>query len=101
MAKINPKQIDGSVQALVDFGFASGGQGDTAIVTVAAPWVRAASIVTCTVDTKVTPDHSGEDAIVEELKAYPSNLVPGVGLDIMAVAPNGTWGRYYVNASGV
>jgi len=101
VARFDPKQIDGRVQALVDFGHASGGEDFNASVTVAAPWVRADSIITCTVDTKATPDHSGEDALAEGLRAYPSNIVPGIGFDILVSAPDGTWGRYYVNASGV
>lgn len=98
MAKIHPKQIDGRFQAVVDFGFASGGEGDTAKVTVTTPIVRSDSMIVCSVDMASTLDHSGEDAAVEGIHVYPSNIVSGVSFDLVAVAPFGTWGKFLVNA---
>lgn len=89
------------VQAEVNFGFPSGLEGDTATVTsVAAPWVTGTSIIVCTPQAVATPDHDPEDYAAEGLVSYAENIVAGVGFDIIAYAPQGTWGRYYVSATG-
>lgn len=89
------------VQATVDFGFASGGEDTVASVTVSAAWVTASSVILCTPLGINTADHSPDDVAVEGLTAYASNLVVGVGFDIIVSAPNGTWGRYLINAVGI
>lgn len=89
-----------AVQAYLDFAHASGGESDTASVTVAAPWVTADSPVICTPAGQVTTDHDPEDAALELLQVYASNRVPGVGFDITAYAPHGTWGRHLITATG-
>jgi hypothetical protein len=89
------------VQAEVDFGFPSGLEGDTATVTsVPATWVTSTSIIVCTPQAVATPDHDPEDYAIEGLVAYAENIVDGVGFDIIAYAPQGTWGRYYISATG-
>ena|SRR5271168_1076180 len=96
-----PSPVPGNfVQALLDFGFSAGGQGDTATVTVAATWVTSLSIIICGFPAQASPDHDPDDAALEDLTASAGNIVPGVSFDIFAYAPNGTWGRYYVNATG-
>lgn len=81
--------------AEVDFGFGSGGgENDTATVTVPATWVQANSIIQIQPSGQASPDHDPEDGIYEEIEAIPVNIVPGVSFDILAYAPNGTWGRY-------
>jgi hypothetical protein len=87
-----------SLQAVVEFSNPSGPEETTAIVTVAAPWVTADSKILCNPFGGATPDHGAEDAMAEGLSAYATNIVPGVGFDIQVYAPNGTWGKYLVNA---
>jgi hypothetical protein len=88
------------VQATIDFGYSSGGQGDTAQVTVPATWVTSTSIILVGLAALSTPDHDPDDAVLEQIVVGATNLVPGVSFDIFAYAPNGTWGRYLVNATG-
>jgi hypothetical protein len=86
-----------SLQVLIDFGT----NQDTTTTTVAAAWVTAGSVIVCTPAAVATADHDAEDAAAEGLQSYPANLVPGVGFDIITIAPNGSWGRYYINAISV
>lgn len=90
-----------SVQATVDFGIPPGDvitEDTTAKATVAAAWVTAISVLICTVTQSV--DHDPDDVGVEQIEASAGNIVPGVGFDVIAWAPNGTWGRYTVNIRG-
>lgn len=89
------------LQVEVDFGFASAGEGDIARTTVAATWVTAASKIICGAFAAATPEHDPDDVVIEGIIAYASNLVPGVGFDVIAYAPQGAFGRYLVNASGL
>jgi hypothetical protein len=71
----------------------------TAITTVTGlSWINAQSIVMLTFAGITTDHEEPDDAMVEGLTAYVGNLVPGVGFDIFASAPLGTWGRYQVTA---
>lgn len=90
-----------SVSATVDFGFASANEGDVATTTVAASWVTSSTILVCSFAGVTTADHDPEDPVVESLTAYASNIVAGVGFDVIARAPQNTWGRYQVNIIGV
>lgn len=86
-------------QAQVDFGVVS--QNDfNALITVAAAWVTASSKIICNPFGGATADHDAEDAMVEKISAYATNIVAGVGFDIQASAPFGTWGKYLINYSG-
>jgi hypothetical protein len=87
-------------QAIVDFVNPLGPEETTATVTVSAPWVTALSVIVCNPFGGATADHGPEDAIVENLAAYATNIIPGVSFDIECYAPNGTWGRYLINAIG-
>lgn len=87
-----------SVQATVDFGYPSGGEGDTATVTVPAAWVDAGATIICTPAMVATPDHDPDDALVETIISRATNIIPGVSFDIDAYAQNGSWGRYVINA---
>ena len=88
------------LQTTVDFGFATGLEGDTASVTVPATWVTASSIIVCSPASISTSDHDPDDVVVEGIVAYSASLVPGSSFDIVAYAPNGTWGQYYINCIG-
>jgi hypothetical protein len=66
----------------------------TARVTVThQTWVTSQSVIVVSFS-GTTPDHGPDDAQVENLSAYIENIVPGVGFDVTAYAPNGTWGQY-------
>lgn len=88
-------------QATIDFGFASGGEGDTASITVPVTWVTSTSIIICQVGQAPTADHDSEDPVIESIQARAINLIPGVSFDIEAYAPAGTWGQYIVLYSGL
>jgi hypothetical protein len=89
-----------SLQVEVDFGVRHGPAEDTtATTTVYAP-VAAGMLLTCSVTGTPTADHGPHDAAVEQLSAYTCNIVPGVSFDVIASAPNGTWGRYLINITG-
>lgn len=97
-----------SVTCIVDFAHAiSGEQDESDIVTVAASWVTSSTLLRCSgFDTDTTgtsgfgPDHDANDVIVEGVVATVSNIVPGVGFDVQAFAPNQTWGRYQITITG-
>lgn len=90
-----------SATAEVDFGFPSGNEGDIATVTVAAAWVTGSSVIVVSPLATATADHDPEDYAIEGITAYATNIVDGVGFDIIASAPRGTWGRYNISAIGV
>jgi len=81
--------------------FPNGPEDTTASVTITGqPWVTADSVI-LTGFGGTTPDHDADDAVVEGLTVYVENIVPGVGFDLTAYAPSGTWGQYQVWALGV
>ena len=82
----------------LDFGFPNGQEGDIARFTVSAPSVQSGSIIFCETLAQDTLDHTADEAIVEGIRAYAENIIPDVGFDIVAVAPNNSWGRYLVAA---
>ncbi len=89
------------LQVLVDFGFDAGNEGDIARTTVTGQvWVTGMSVILCNPFGGATADHSPDDAIVEGLVAYAENLVPGVGFDVVAYAPQNSWGKYLINVTG-
>jgi hypothetical protein len=89
------------VTATIDFQNPEGPEDTTASVTVIGQsWVTPNSIILAGFD-GTTSDHQADDAMAEGLSIYVENLVPGVGFDITAYAPSGTWGHYAVYALGV
>lgn len=87
-----------TAQGTVDFGFAVGGEDSIATVTVTAAWASSTSRIVCSPAAVATADHDPDDVPAEALSAYATNVVDGVGFDIVAAAPAGTWGRYLINA---
>lgn len=87
-----------TLSAVVDFGFATGEEGDVATVTVAAPTVTADQNIICSALATPTADHDPDDVVVEGIVVAANNIVPGVGFDITATAVNNSWGRYNVVA---
>lgn len=101
-------QVDGALalipktgQVTVDFGNAAGGESHLASVTVAAAWVADDSVILCNAAGVATPDHDAEDAALEGITAVAANLNEGVGFDVIARAPLGSWGRFNINIIGV
>ncbi len=90
-----------TAQAVVDFGNAAGGESHLASVTVAAAWVADDSVILCNAAGVATPDHDAEDAALEGITAVAANLNEGVGFDVIARAPLGSWGRFNINIIGV
>ena len=90
-----------TAQAVVDFGNAAGGESHLASVTVAAAWVADDSVILCNAAGVATPDRDAEDAALEGITAVAANLNEGVGFDVIARAPLGSWGRFNINIIGV
>ncbi|TAE84396.1 MAG: hypothetical protein EAY76_00125 [Alphaproteobacteria bacterium] len=88
-------------QVTVDFGSASGEESPLASVSVSAPWVTDASVILCNAAGVATPDHDPEDAALDGVTAVAANLNEGVGFDVIARAPQGSWGRFNINIIGV
>jgi hypothetical protein len=51
--------------------------------------------------TAYSADHDDEDVNLDCVSAITTNINNGVGFDIIASAPEGTWGRYNVTVTGV
>lgn len=92
--------IPQAAQVTVDFGNASGGETDIATVNVDAEWVTNGSVILCTAAGVTTPDHDAEDAALEGITAVATNLNEGIGFDVIARAPQGSWGRFNINIMG-
>lgn len=87
-----------SGSATVDFGFAAALEGDIASVSVALPSVLSTSEIAVSPRYLSTlPDHDAEDYAIEGITATVGAVTAGVGFDIYAYAPAGTWGRYNVD----
>lgn len=102
-----PKGADGSgggggsfnkIVAEVDFGVTANG---LAIKTIAAVWANSTSVIICAPYATTTDDHDPEDYALEGLTAYVTNIVDGVGFDIIASCNNTTFGKYNIQAIGV
>lgn len=91
-----------TVQVTVDFGFTVSQEGDTARITVTGqPWVTPSSIILCNPVAASTVDHDLDDVTVEGIVAYAQNLVGGIGFDVVAYAPQNSFGKYVINAMGI
>lgn len=89
-----------SAQCEVDFGFPGGGEDGTASVFVPYPAATAGMRAVCAPAPAATPDHDPEDAALERLHSYISDVQPGVGFTVTCSSLNGTWGRYLVDVVG-
>lgn len=88
-----------TIQSTVDFGFPSGLEGDIATVTVLTTFATTASIISCVPFAGTTADHDPDDPVVEAITAYATNIIDGVSFDLVANAPQNTWGRYLINST--
>jgi len=87
-----------SVAAEVDFGAA---EAPSATVTVSASWVTSSTKLVAAPFAVATADHDPDDYAAEGITAMATNIVDGVGFDVIAQAPNGTWGKYVIHTIGV
>jgi hypothetical protein len=90
----------GPTSQVVEVDFGHSREDGVVIKTVSAPWILADSTVEVVVRAVTTADHDPEDVAVEALSCYASNIIPGVGFDVYCSAPNSTWGRYSLLATG-
>lgn len=84
-------------QVEIDFGDNNGSEECNVKFTVADTNIPNGEEIFCQVMNKETADHTDEEAMCEELKAYPENIIAGVSFDVNIFAPNGTWGKYLIN----
>lgn len=85
------------LQVIIDFG---PDENSIARVFVPAVWVTTDSIIDCDPASLATDDHDMDDVVVENLSAYATKLQPGVGFNLVAFAPNRTFGKYLINIIG-
>jgi hypothetical protein len=63
-------------------------------------WVEETSFIQCRVSGMTSTDHTAEDAVLDQVQFEINNIVPGVGFDIIAHAPEGTYGKYNIRCFG-
>ena len=63
-------------------------------------WVEQSSFIECRISGMTSDDHTAEDAVLDQVKFDINNIVPGVGFDIVAHAPEGTYGKYNIRCFG-
>lgn len=90
-----------SASGLVDFGFSSRAEQGFATTTISATWVTDSTVLVASPYAITTVDHDPEDYAIENIHVAVLNKVPGVGFDVMAYAPIGSWGKYAVSILGV
>jgi hypothetical protein len=81
----------------VDFGAKEDGM---VVTTIPAPWVTATTKIIVQPSGTATSDHDPDDYGVEGISAYVSNIVAGIGFDLITHAKNSsntTWGKYNFN----
>ena len=80
----------------IDFGFASGNEGDIVTATVNDANITSSSFVMYNITPSI--DHETvEDALLDGLIFSTSNIVDGVSFDVNVIANNNTWGVYNFN----
>lgn len=62
-------------------------------------WVLGSNYITCTLAGLSSDDHDAEDACIEQINLQINNVVDGIGFDIIANAPEGTFGKYLVKCN--
>ena len=91
-----------SVVVTVNFENLSSDESYSASATLTGQsWVTSSSKIVCSVFGVATADHDPDDYILEGVYAFATNIVNGVGFDVIALAPNGTFGRYIIHCIGV
>lgn len=91
-----PQEVH-AVACKVDFGSGS----DMARTTIVGqPWVKSTSRIVARIAGS-TSDHDEEDALLEGVQVIATNFVAGVGFDVLAHAPDETFGTFNVHCVGV
>jgi hypothetical protein len=90
-----------SLQVEVNFGPITGENSNTSVTVTGQSWVATDSVIIANPFAGATDDHSADEVVAEGLTAYIENVVAGVGFDVVAYAPNGTWGDYFINVIGM
>jgi hypothetical protein len=90
-----------STSITLDFGNTSSGESDIATGTVSASWVTSSTKLVCTPFAVATADHDPEDYALEGIQAYATNINNGVGFDVIARAPQGSFGQYTIHVIGM
>lgn len=88
-----------TIQSTVDFGFASGQEGDVATLTVSTTWATTSAIITCVPFSGTTADHDPDDVAIEGITAYATNIIADTSFDLIVNAPQNSWGRYLINST--
>lgn len=65
--------------------------------TIADAQVTATSKIVTTISGKATTDHSTDEIMILDLKAYANNIVDGVGFDIIVFSQNNLKGKFNIN----
>ncbi len=86
--------ITGEIE--LDFGTIRGGQGD-AKTTIANLILTNSNFKSFSFFPKENTDHNFDDFIAECVSFSISNIQDNVSFDIVASAPNNTWGKYKIN----
>jgi hypothetical protein len=93
-----------TAQAVVDFGNLQSTvtflEDTTASVTVAAPWVTASTVFAAS-PTDGQDHPTADEAAAEGITFSVGNIVVGVSFDVIAQAPNGSWGKYVIDVIGI
>lgn len=84
----------------LDFGHAVSGSETTALTTVSAAWATTTSPALVVVAGTDSPDHTAEETLLDQVRAVVVSRTAGVGFDVQAYAPAGTWGRHNFVAMG-
>lgn len=67
------------------------------IFTIADASVTATSKIVATISGKPTEDHSTDEIMILDLRAYANNIVVGVGFDIIIFSQNNLKGKFNIN----
>ena len=83
-------------QSQIDFGL-NNQEDSYAKSTITDTNVKSTSAVIISIAGTSTIDHDPDDYQWDNISAYSTNIVDGIGFDIIGVAPNGSFGKYNIN----
>lgn len=87
-------------QVTISFGCVDRGEDGFVSTHVDASWVLERSRIVITPAPAGTIDHEPDDAAVEGIIFRIGSIEPGVGFNLFAFAPQGSWGQYLVDVTG-
>jgi len=93
-----------ATQVMVDFGNLQTGipllEDTTAATTALASWVTPGTVFSA-VPTGGLDHPDADEAAAEGITISVGNIEPGVSFDVIAQAPNGSWGQYLVDVIAI